>query len=175
MRPSAVPLVLGHLVVVMAAGLLSKNDRIPRQTAVIEDDGYDVDVEFSPAPTAGPALWGRAPDLRVRSLKPDTCGVATLPHSESLCSEISSSSRLPGADRVMPSTATFPVGCPSDLPCQTSGEYMGCRTQPVTKCFDGTASQCQSGSPNLGPGTRCWYVLSLPELSHVVKTTATNR
>ncbi|KAF6839705.1 hypothetical protein CPLU01_01577 [Colletotrichum plurivorum] len=131
MRCSVVPLFLGHLVAVMAAGLLSKNDRIPRQTGAIEDDVYGVDVGFSPAPTAGPALWGRAPDLRVRSLKPDTCGIATLPHS------------------------TFAIVCPRDLACQTSGEYMACGTQPVTKCFDGTASQCQPGSPNLGAGTRC--------------------
>lgn len=84
MRLSTISFTLSQLSAVMAAGLLMNNDRIPQQTAVANDYDYDYDGGFSPAPTPGPALWGRDPDLRLRSLGPDSCGIANLAQSKSL-------------------------------------------------------------------------------------------
>ncbi|KAF9875501.1 hypothetical protein CkaCkLH20_06882 [Colletotrichum karsti] len=60
----------------MAARQLAGSDRMARRTAAVADFGHGGD--FSPAPTPGPALFGRAPELAARSLEPDTCGIVTM-------------------------------------------------------------------------------------------------
>lgn len=126
-----------------------------------ESGGYHTTIHgnppgdgISPVPTPAPRVRFRNAALAPRDLSL-TCGVAR---------DLYSSQSIPIQSRFSTSAANHreaasPYICPSSAPCQTSGSWFGCgsSSNPVTACYDGTATQCRSGS-SIGIATRCWYV-----------------
>ncbi|KAL0930921.1 uncharacterized protein CTRU02_213656 [Colletotrichum truncatum] len=100
-----------------------------RQTSPADLPEYDAGL--SPVPTADPRRDLRNALLNPRSLPPEVCGYRAR------------------------DDGSFGTYSCRGINCLTQGSYFGCYTTPPTKCFDGTASQCQPSAASLGPGSRC--------------------